>query len=86
MVVPSTNTYSLYGISCTRCNDRLVAPNWSEYVSKHLVRHLWSCESCGQQFETSDHPRYNAPSKARSAITPHVIMSATRGKSAICPR
>jgi hypothetical protein len=28
---------------------RLIAPDWSEYVSEHHIhiRHSWSCESCG---------------------------------------
>jgi transcription elongation factor Elf1 len=51
MVVISTGDHP-YGIACIRCNERLIAPNWSEYVSKHQVRHSWSCESCGRQFET----------------------------------
>ena len=65
MVVTSTNNYSPYGIACIRCNDRLIAPNWSEYVSERHVRHSWSCESCGHQFETSDYLRLNATSNAR---------------------
>jgi hypothetical protein len=39
MVVISTNNYSPYGIACIRCNDRLIAPNWSEYVSERNIRH-----------------------------------------------
>jgi uncharacterized protein with PIN domain len=64
MVVTSTNNYFSYGITCAECNHRLIAPNWSEYVSEHHIRHFWSCESCGHQFETADHLRFNAPSKA----------------------
>ena len=65
MVVILTNNYSPYGIACIRCNHRLIAPNWSEYVSERHVRHSWSCESCGHQFETSDYLRLNATSNAR---------------------
>jgi hypothetical protein len=54
-----------YGITCIRCDHRLIAPNWSEYVSERHVRHSWSCESCGHQFETSDYLRLNATSNAR---------------------
>jgi uncharacterized protein with PIN domain len=68
MVVISTNNYSPYGIACILCNDSLIAPNWSEYVSEHHVRHSWSCESCGQQFETSEHLRFEATSKVRRKI------------------
>ena len=65
MMVTSTNIHSPYGIACIRCNDSLIAPNWSEYVSEQHVRHSWSCESCGHQFETSDRLRF-AASKART--------------------
>jgi transcription elongation factor Elf1 len=66
MVVSSTNNYLSYGITCAKCNHRLVAPNWSEYVSESHIRHFWSCESCGHQFETSEHPRFEA-----MRISPH---------------
>jgi hypothetical protein len=33
------------GMACSECNDLLVAPKWSAYVSNHEVRHVWSCES-----------------------------------------
>jgi hypothetical protein len=36
------------GLACSECNDLLVAPKWSAYVSNHEVRHVWSCENCGQ--------------------------------------
>jgi hypothetical protein len=68
MVVTSTNNYS-YGIACTECNDGLIAPNWSEYVSEHHIRHCWS-ESCGYQFETSEHLTFQAPSNTRRRISP----------------
>src|ERR1700730_5788173 len=55
----STDGSSLYGIACIRCNDSLIAPDWSRYVSEHYISHFWSCESCGHQFETSDYLRLN---------------------------
>jgi len=39
--------------SCAQCGDTLVAPEWSEHVNERCVRHLWSCEACGYEFETS---------------------------------
>ncbi len=39
--------------SCPQCSAWLLAPDWSEYLSDRCVRHTWSCESCGYQFETS---------------------------------
>src|SRR4029077_6951667 len=50
-----TNTHSPYGIGCIRCGETLIAPDWSKYISSRQVHHAWSCESCGVQFETSDH-------------------------------
>jgi hypothetical protein len=38
MVVTSTNNYFPYGIACAECNDRLIAPNRSEYLSEHHIR------------------------------------------------
>ena len=66
MVVISTNNYSPYGIACILCNDGVIAPNLSEYVSEHHIRHSWSCESCDRQFETSEYLRFEAIS-----ISPH---------------
>jgi ribosomal protein S27AE len=37
---------------CAQCGESLFLPEWSEYLSKHRVRHLWECEACGYKFET----------------------------------
>jgi hypothetical protein len=66
----STKNYSPYGIACVQCDDTLIAPNWSEYVSEHHVRHSWSCDSCGYRFETSDHLRFTRTTKALREIQP----------------
>ena len=42
---------SPYGLVCTECNELLIAPNRSEYVSESQVRHLWSCETCGHKID-----------------------------------
>ncbi len=39
------------GMACSECNDLLVAPKSSAYVSNHEVRHVWSCENCGHEIE-----------------------------------
>jgi ribosomal protein L37AE/L43A len=39
--------------ACAQCGEALVASTWSEYVSRHRVRHLWSCDACGYEFETT---------------------------------
>jgi hypothetical protein len=43
---------SPYGMECTVCDELVIAPPWSEYVSKHEVRHFWFCENCGHDIET----------------------------------
>jgi hypothetical protein len=81
MVVTSTKNQSPYGIECIRCDDRLIAPNWSEYVSENHVRHFWSCDSCGHQFETSDRLRllreHFSPreSASRSIVSTHILLT-----------
>jgi uncharacterized protein with PIN domain len=57
VVMATTGIVVCYGMACTECNDLLVAPTWSAYVSKHEVRHIWSCESCGRQIEMAVNPR-----------------------------
>jgi hypothetical protein len=42
---------------CAQCGDVLIAPEWSEHVSERCVRHLWSCQACGYEFETAVHLR-----------------------------
>jgi transcription elongation factor Elf1 len=42
---------SPYGMACTECNELVIAPKWSAHVSKHEVRHFWSCENCGHEVE-----------------------------------
>jgi uncharacterized protein with PIN domain len=37
---------------CQQCNGVLSVPEWSEQVGGRCVRHLWSCEFCGYQFES----------------------------------
>jgi hypothetical protein len=39
--------------NCPQCREWLMAPNWSEYLNERCVRHTWSCEACGYQFETA---------------------------------
>lgn len=38
---------------CAQCGEALLAPEWSEYVNERCVRHVWSCDACGYEFETS---------------------------------
>jgi ribosomal protein L37AE/L43A len=36
---------------CAQCRTVIIAPEWSEHLSDHCVRNVWSCEDCGYQFE-----------------------------------
>ena len=47
-----SNRRSSFGMNCTQCGDLLIAPEWSEYEDERHVLNLWSCTSCGSQFET----------------------------------
>jgi hypothetical protein len=51
----------------------MVAPNWSAYVSKHEVRHVWSCENCGHEIEMTVNPRTNAASKLGQGVEWSVV-------------
>ena len=36
---------------CAQCGANLIAAEWSEHLSDHCVRNVWSCDACGYQFE-----------------------------------
>jgi ribosomal protein L37AE/L43A len=38
---------------CPQCSAWLLAPDWSEHLNERCVRHTWSCEACGYEFETA---------------------------------
>jgi hypothetical protein len=50
---------------CAQCGQALFAPEWTEYLDDHRVRHLWSCEACDYSFETL--VRYPVPGQATAA-------------------
>src|SRR4029453_4628738 len=37
---------------CAQCGETIFLPEWSEYLDRHRVRHLWECEAGGYKFET----------------------------------
>jgi transcription elongation factor Elf1 len=39
--------------SCPRCGNHLVAAETSEFLRDGQIRHSWSCESCGHDFQTA---------------------------------
>jgi rubredoxin len=40
-----------FGHECPQCGADGIAPEWSELVSAHCVRNMWSCDICEFQFE-----------------------------------
>jgi transcription elongation factor Elf1 len=61
MATTGIDICSPYRMACTECNDLLVAPRWSAYVSKREVRHIWSCENCGHEVEMTVNPHVTQP-------------------------
>ena len=39
--------------ACPRCGERVLAPIAASYVVNNGIRHQWSCDDCGHEFETS---------------------------------
>jgi hypothetical protein len=60
---------SSFGMTCEKCGDTLITPEWSEYVSEHEVVNIWSCTTCGFQFETAT----NMPADSESEIDSNVL-------------
>ena len=60
---------SKFGVTCAKCGDALIAPEWVEYFSEErLVLNLWSCTNCGFQFETDANVPVNAELKIDSKV------------------
>jgi len=36
---------------CAQCGADLTAAEWSEHLTDHCIRNVWSCDACGYQFE-----------------------------------
>ena len=49
---PHTYDRSRPAVPCAQCGDALLAPEWSEYLDDRRIRHLWSCDACGYEFES----------------------------------
>ena len=48
---PGIINCSPYGMTCTECNELVIAPRSSAHVSNHEVGHFWSCDNCGNEIE-----------------------------------
>jgi hypothetical protein len=56
--------------SCPKCGELLMAPEYSECLSRNDVRHAWVCDKCDYGFQTlinlSDY-ELASPGRARDA-------------------
>jgi hypothetical protein len=50
-------------IKCACCGEPLTAPERTEYVDAHRVRHVWKCEPCNYSFSAT----IAAPKRRQSA-------------------
>jgi len=79
MVTTGSDNYSPYGMACTGCNELLIAPRWSAYVSKHEVRHFWSCDNCSHEVEMI----VNAASKVGQGVETPVVREQSRSAEGV---
>ena len=53
-MTPMRNALSTFGkLPCPQCDGNIIAPTWSEYAREGRVRHLWYCDACNYEFETT---------------------------------
>ena len=65
---------SLYGMTCTECNELVIAPRSSAHVSNHEVRHFWSCENCGHEIDVRVNLRIDAVSGSNKSLGSSVVV------------
>jgi uncharacterized protein with PIN domain len=65
---------SPYGMTCTECNELVIAPSSSAHVSNREVRHFWSCENCGHEIELSVDLRIEAISGSNKNLGSPVVV------------
>jgi transcription elongation factor Elf1 len=65
---------SPYGMTCTECNELVIAPRSSAHVSNHEVRHFWSCENCGHEIEVRVNLRIDAVSGSNKSLGSSVVV------------
>jgi DNA-directed RNA polymerase subunit M/transcription elongation factor TFIIS len=66
MAVARCDDSSPYGMTCPQCNDLMIAPSRSVYVSRNSALHCWSCDTCGHDAEIFD--RLVQPSGVETAF------------------
>jgi len=63
----SIATHNFMRSFCPQCHDLLVAAAMSQHVEEDVVRHWWTCESCGHEFGTTVQLR-PLPAEARRPV------------------
>jgi transcription elongation factor Elf1 len=64
---------SPYGMTCTECNELVIAPKSSAHVSNHEVRRFWSCDNCGHEIEMSVNLRIDVASGLNKSVEASVV-------------
>jgi hypothetical protein len=64
---------SPYGMTCTECNELVIAPKSSAHVSNYEVRHFWSCDNYGHEIEMSVNLRIDAASGLNKSVEASVV-------------
>jgi RNase P subunit RPR2 len=75
MVAKAKGRAMHFGTVCSQCHSTVIAPQRSAYVSKHRVRHVWSCDACGHEFEVSVNLRANDTLKTSNSIRPASLVA-----------
>jgi len=53
MTMITSNRHPNQDVTCFKCGDALIIPDWSEYFEEERrILNLWSCTQCGNRFET----------------------------------
>jgi hypothetical protein len=66
---------STFGMNCAQCDNELIAPEWSEYLNKQQIRHLWRCWKCDSCFETIVNAESMGDNAARDDIFPSLLVA-----------
>jgi len=56
---------------CPQCAYALVAPDASQHVSEHTIKHIWFCEGCGSEFATLVKLQRREPDRTAASGVPH---------------
>jgi hypothetical protein len=65
---------SPYGMTCTECNELVIAPRSSAHVSSSReVRHFSSCENCGHEIGVRVNFRIDAASGSNKSLGSSVV-------------